>query len=71
MPRKAKQRRFDVYVVLWSRTQFGHLKLINAHRTERRAKSEARLRSGYYGGWHHVAQYEPVGDFTTITEHAS
>jgi len=63
-----KRKKLSVYVVFWSRTQFGKPNLVNAYRSEREAVMQVRFRIKYDGGWFHVAQYKPSGKFVTLVQ---
>jgi hypothetical protein len=63
-----KRKNLSVYVVFWSRTQYGKPNLVNAYRSEREAVMEVRHRIKYDGGWFHLVKYKPNRKFVTLVQ---
>lgn len=56
---------FDVWVVLWSRSETASREVRGVYTSQRQAENAIKQSIEYDGGWFHIQQYEPLGDSIT------
>jgi hypothetical protein len=61
-----KQPTFNVFIVLWSRTEHGKQEIRGAHKTLRQAKSAIKQLEVYEAGWFVAREYEYAPNHVTM-----